>query len=70
MIKLFFAILPLLALAILFLAVRVLLKKGGTFHSQHVGQSKAMRQRGIRCVQSLDRLEYASKTNVNEDMLH
>ena len=52
-----------------FLAIRVLIKKNGTFHSQHVGQSKAMRQRGIICVQSLDKIEHASKLNVNEDML-
>lgn len=34
---------------------------------QHIGQSKAMRQRGIHCAQSTDKIEYASKLNV-EDM--
>jgi len=69
MIDTFLAILPIIAIAMAFLAIRVLIKKNGTFHSQHVGQSKAMRQRGIRCVQSLDKIEHASKLNVNEDML-
>lgn len=67
MVKTFLAILPILGIAFLFLAVRILLKKGGTFHSQHIGQSKAMRERGIHCVQSMDRIEHASKLNV-EDM--
>ena len=67
MIDTFLAILPLLGIAVLFLAVRILLKKNGTFHSQHVGQSKAMRQRGIHCVQAQDKIEYSSKLNV-EDM--
>lgn len=67
MIKTFLAVLPLVGIALLLLAVRILLKKGGTFHSQHVGQSKAMRSRGIHCVQSMDRIEHASKLNV-EDM--
>ncbi len=69
MIKTFLAILPIVGIAILFMAVRIVLKKGGTFHSQHIGQSKAMRERGIRCVQSMDKIEHASKLNVSEDML-
>lgn len=37
------------------LAVRVLLKKNGTFVSQHIHDSEAMRQRGIHCVLDQDR---------------
>lgn len=44
----------LLAAAMLLLCIRILLKKGGRFHSLHIGQSKAMRQRGIHCVQAQD----------------
>lgn len=43
-----------LAVCMLLFCVRILLKKGGHFHSQHIGQSKAMRQRGIHCVQAQD----------------
>lgn len=67
MAKLFIATLALVAIALLLLAVRVLIKKGGKFGMQHIGQSKAMRQRGIHCAQSTDKIEYASKLNV-EDM--
>ncbi len=38
----------------LFLSVRVLFKKNGRFVKTHVSQSKAMRERGITCVQSQD----------------
>ena len=44
----------LLAVAMLLFCIRMLLKKGGRFHSLHIGQSKAMRQRGIHCVQAQD----------------
>jgi len=45
----------LLGLGILGMCVRILLKKNGTFHSQDVGQSKAMRERGVGCTRSQDR---------------
>ncbi len=38
----------------LFLCVRLLFKKNGRFVKTHVSQSKAMRDRGITCVQSQD----------------
>ena len=41
-------------MAMLLLSVRVLLKKNGRFVKTHVSQSKAMRERGITCVQSQD----------------
>lgn len=37
-----------------FLAIRVIFKKNGTFPKTHVSQSKAMRDRGIHCVQTQD----------------
>lgn len=66
MAKLFLFTLALVGIAMLLFAVRILLKKNGTFHSQHIGQSKAMRDRGIHCAQSTDRMEYASKLNVTD----
>jgi len=42
-------------LAIALMCVRIILKKNGTFHSQDVGQSKAMRERGVGCTRSQDR---------------
>ena len=40
--------------SMLFLSVRILFKKNGRFVKTHLSQSKAMRERGIGCVQSQD----------------
>ena len=45
----------LLIAAFMLLSVRVILKKNGRFRSMHISDSKAMRERGIGCVQSQDR---------------
>jgi len=54
MIKTLLFTLAIVAAAMLLLCVRILLKKGGRFRSQHIGQSKAMRDRGIHCAQAQD----------------
>ena len=38
-----------------FLLVRVLFEKHGTFKSQHIHDSEAMKERGIHCVMDQDR---------------
>ncbi|MBQ0048171.1 MAG: hypothetical protein KBT33_11840 [Prevotellaceae bacterium] len=43
-----------LAVCMLLLCIRILLKKNGRFVKTHVSQSKAMRERGVTCVQSQD----------------
>lgn len=53
-ITLFIICVVLLGIAVLFLSVRLLLKKNGRFVKTHVSQSKAMRDRGVTCVQSQD----------------
>lgn len=53
--KLFLYCVLIIAISILFLCVRLLFKKNGRFVKTHVSQSKAMRERGIGCVQSQDR---------------
>lgn len=45
----------LLGIGILGMCVRIITKKNGTFHSQDVGRSKAMHERGIGCTRSQDR---------------
>lgn len=47
--------LALLAVAMLLLLVKVLLRKNGTFSSQHIHDSEAMKERGIHCVMDQDR---------------
>lgn len=56
-------VIGIVALSLLLLSVRVLLKKNGRFSSQHISESKAMQQRGIHCATAQDR--EARKNNVN-----
>ena len=44
-----------IAIAMLFFLVRVLLVRHGEFKSQHIHDSEAMRERGINCVLDQDR---------------
>jgi len=39
----------------IFLLVKVLFRKNGTFSSQHIHDSKAMREKGIHCVMDQDK---------------
>ena len=45
----------LLAVGMVLLLVKVLVRKNGTFSSQHIHDSEAMRERGIHCVIDQDR---------------
>ena len=38
-----------------FLCVKLIFRKDGRFSSQHIHDSKAMRERGIHCVMDQDR---------------
>ena len=49
--------LGIVALSVLLLCVKMILKPGSRFGSTHIGGSKAMRDRGIHCVQSMDAME-------------
>lgn len=64
MLRTILIVIGLMLLAMVLLSVRVLLKKNGRFRSMHISDSKAMRERGIGCVQSQDR--NARKTNANK----
>ena len=44
-----------IAAGMLLLLVKVLSRKNGTFSSQHIHDSKAMKDRGIHCVMDQDR---------------
>ena len=45
----------LLAVGMVLLLVKVLLRKNGKFSSQHIHDSEAMKERGIHCVMDQDR---------------
>ena len=56
-----------IAAGMLLLLVKVLLRRNGTFSSQHIHDSKAMRERGIHCVMDQDReMRRTPRTAVKE----
>ncbi len=52
MLKIFIFCVIIIGIAVLLMSVRILLKKNGRFVKTHVSQSKAMRDKGVTCVQS------------------
>jgi len=46
-----------LAIAVLLLALKLLVKGDARGPMTHIGASKAMRERGIHCVESMDAIE-------------
>ncbi len=44
-----------IAIGMVFLLVKVLFRKNGSFSSQHIHDSEAMKERGIHCVQDQDK---------------
>ncbi len=44
-----------IAIGMAFFLVKVLFRRNGTFSSQHIHDSEAMRERGIHCVMDQDR---------------
>ena len=56
-----------IAIAMIFFLVRVLFTTQGTFKSQHIHDSEAMKERGIHCVMDQDReMRRKSKFAVKE----
>lgn len=56
-----------IAIAIAFLCVKVIFRRNGSFSSQHIHDSEAMRERGIHCVLDQDReMRTRNRLAVNE----
>ena len=55
-----------IAIAAILLSVKVILRKNGSFTSQHIHDSQAMRDKGIHCVLDQDREERRRKPAVRE----
>ena len=68
MTKIFLIVALLLGIAIALLAINIILRKNGTFRSQDIGASKAMRDRGIHCYRTQDKLEQRSKSSIKDMM--
>ncbi len=47
-------VIALLGLAFIGLSIRIIVKKNGQFSSKDIGQSEAMRKRGIHCIRTQD----------------
>lgn len=43
------------AVAVVLLSVRIVIKKNGRFSSEHISQNKRMRERGIHCAMTQHR---------------
>ncbi len=68
MAKVFIAVLVLLSAGMALLAINILLRKNGTFRSQDVGASKAMRDRGIHCARTQDKLAQKDMGSIKDMM--
>jgi hypothetical protein len=67
MVKTLVVSIVIIAAGMLLLLVKVLLKRNGTFSSQHIHDSKAMKERGIHCVMDQDReMRRTARTAVSE----
>ena len=67
MFKALFVSIIIIAAGMLLLLVKVLLRKDGSFSSQHIHDSEAMKQRGIHCVMDQDReMRRTARTAVSE----
>lgn len=55
--KLFIIVFTLLGIALAGLGIGILIKKNGKFPETHIGRNKAMKERGIHCANTTDRLE-------------
>lgn len=47
-----------IAIAMVLLAIRVIIKKNGVFKSQHIEDNPYLKEKGIHCVLSQDREAY------------
>ena len=56
-----------IAIGMLFFCVKLVFRKNGSFSSQHIHDSQAMKDRGIHCVMDQDReMRRKSKCAVSE----
>ena len=57
LLTIFIIVVILLGLALVGLGRTMLIKKNGKFPETHIGKNKAMKERGIHCANTTDRLE-------------
>jgi len=57
--KVVFLAIIILALVFVGLAIQILFRKGGKFPDTHIGKNKYMRDNGVTCAQTYDKIEQA-----------
>lgn len=55
--KVFSLAVALMALVVVGLALQILFKKGGKFPNTHIGSNKYMKENGVTCAQTFDKIE-------------
>ena len=66
MLKLIVITVLIIAIAVALLSVKVIFRKNGSFTSQHIHDSQAMKERGIHCVIDQDRVMRQPARGVKE----
>lgn len=67
--KLFIISILLMAVITLLFAVRILLKKNGSFPNTHIGGNKNMARRGIYCASAQDKIARKDHRHLLKDTL-
>jgi len=52
-----------MVLVVIGLALQILFKKGGKFPNTHIGSNKYMKDNGVTCAQTYDKIEQAKTRN-------
>lgn len=57
--KVFLLSVAIMALVLVGLALQIIMKKGGKFPNTHIGSNKYMKENGVTCAQTYDKIEQA-----------
>jgi len=57
--KVFLLSVAVMSIVLVGLALQILVKKGGKFPNTHIGSNKYMKENGVTCAQTFDKIEQA-----------
>ena len=63
MLKILLLTLGIIGVAVVLLAAKLIIRGDASGPMQHIGASRAMRDRGIHCVESMDAIERAQRAH-------
>lgn len=58
-IKIILLAIGIMAIVVLGLTIQILFKKGGKFPNMHIGANQYLKERGVTCAQTYDKMEQA-----------